>query len=683
MNSNSQLELKNSSFCVRFDPGTGGVTQLLLQGDPHGMNWAQGEAQWGTPAPIPSAVHVSSDNSKSTCDGYSVRQVSLSNGCLCAVYQSNLVTVTALRDFSPNGNFRERYTILNHTAAPVFLPRGSFGIYTTFNDNYQDIQTCLTQRCHTHLWCGGQVSYVCALRMSGQSPHLGLMLTQGSLEGYSVVRQEEKSSNDRGDFILCPGLLVLAPGESTQLEWELFPHEGREDFYRILMQNPRMIRIQAEHYTLFPGEPLRLRVQCASPVRQAQVRALGRDIPFTILKDTLLVDAALPQLRGEVPIHITVNGISTWLRVNFCPEYPHLLDTRTRYIGENQQFHGKGSSLDGAYLIYDTRERHQYYNAQFADHNAGRERLAMGAVMARRLQHRPDDALYASLMEYAAFVERELFDPLTGVVYNDARRDNSWHRNYNYPWVAAFFIELYHLTGEKSYLCKMALCMKGYYRHGGADFYAICMPMVDSIQALRQEGMEKLAGELLSLYREHGGHILKNSIFFPAHEVAYEQSIVTPALAILLQLYELTGEEAYWQEIQRQMPLLEAFAFTQPDCHLHEIAIRHWDGYWFGKRMQYGDTFPHYWSVLSADVFARYARLQKGADCTDYDRRAQEILRGNLCLFFEDGGASCAYLYPIQVNGRQGEYYDEWANDQDWALYYADKWLNEAQDKQL
>lgn len=144
MNQNSQLELKNSSFCVRFDPATGGVTHLFLQADPHGMNWAQGEAQWGTPAPIPSAVHVSSDNSQSSCDGYGVRQVSFRDGCLRAVYQSNLVTVTALRDFSPNGNFRERYTIQNHTAAPVFLPRGSFGIYTTFNDNYQDIQTCLT-----------------------------------------------------------------------------------------------------------------------------------------------------------------------------------------------------------------------------------------------------------------------------------------------------------------------------------------------------------------------------------------------------------------------------------------------------------------------------------------------------------------------------------------------------------
>ena len=100
MNQNSQLELKNSSFCVRFDPATGGVTHLFLQADSHGMNWAQGEAQWGTPAPIPSAVHVSSDNSQSSCDGYSVRQVSFRDGCLRAVYQSNLVTVTALRDFS-------------------------------------------------------------------------------------------------------------------------------------------------------------------------------------------------------------------------------------------------------------------------------------------------------------------------------------------------------------------------------------------------------------------------------------------------------------------------------------------------------------------------------------------------------------------------------------------------------
>lgn len=51
-------------------------------------------------------------------------------------------------------------------------------------------------------------------------------------------------------------------------------------------------------------------------------------------------------------------------------------------------------------------------------------------------------------------------------------------------------------------------------------------------------------------------------------------------------------------------------------------------------------------------------------------RRAENIVRNNLCLFFEDGKASCAYIYPNRVNGVKAGFYDPYANDQDWALVY-------------
>lgn len=53
-----------------------------------------------------------------------------------------------------------------------------------------------------------------------------------------------------------------------------------------------------------------------------------------------------------------------------------------------------------------------------------------------------------------------------------------------------------------------------------------------------------------------------------------------------------------------------------------------------------------------------------------YKRRAENIVRNNLCLFFEDGKASCAYIYPNRVNGVKAGFYDPYANDQDWALVY-------------
>ena len=79
----------------------------------------------------------------------------------------------------------------------------------------------------------------------------------------------------------------------------------------------------------------------------------------------------------------------------------------------------EGSALDGAYLIYDSEEDALYYSHK-ADHNGGRERLAMGIIMAQYLKRHPEDAkCMESLNAYERYVYRELYDENTGVVYND------------------------------------------------------------------------------------------------------------------------------------------------------------------------------------------------------------------------------------------------------------------------
>ena len=42
---------------------------------------------------------------------------------------------------------------------------------------------------------------------------------------------------------------------------------------------------------------------------------------------------------------------------------------------------------------------------------------------------------------------------------------------------------------------------------------------------------------------------------------------------------------------------------------MYENAVRHWDGYWFGKYKNLGDTFPHYWSSLSGVAFREYEKI--------------------------------------------------------------------------
>ena len=50
--------------------------------------------------------------------------------------------------------------------------------------------------------------------------------------------------------------------------------------------------------------------------------------------------------------------------------------------------------------------------------------------------------------------------------------------------------------------------------------------------------------------------------------------------------------------------------------------------------------------------------------------KAYRGARNLLSLFRPDGSASNCYVYPFSVNGVRCEYYDEYANDQDGALYY-------------
>jgi hypothetical protein len=66
-------------------------------------------------------------------------------------------------------------------------------------------------------------------------------------------------------------------------------------------------------------------------------------------------------------------------------------------------------------------------------------------------------------------------------------------------------------------------------------------------------------------------------------------------------------------------------------------------------------------------VFELYAEITGDAS---YFKRAEDSRRGVLPLFFPDGTASCAYVFPFSVNGIRASFYDPYANDQDWGLYF-------------
>ena len=152
-------------------------------------------------------------------------------------------------------------------AHPYFTNAGSIGVSFPLQDRYTDSVTCRDYRCHAHVFCGENTSYIMALRMGGAAPHLGMVLTKGSLSAYSIERDLKLQSNDRGCFWLHPSAQEFAPGDTMTLEWKVFPHQGREDFREKLRAFSQVILVDAEQYVIYPGETSKVTIE---PVFQAE-----------------------------------------------------------------------------------------------------------------------------------------------------------------------------------------------------------------------------------------------------------------------------------------------------------------------------------------------------------------------------------------------------------------------------
>lgn len=603
---------------------------LIHPNDPYKMNWIEGEHEWG-------------------------EVISLA-GITCNKEQYK----------KEDGLVREKYTFTNTTDFDIFIKSGDLGIYTPFSDKYESSNVCMTNRCHTHIWCGLNSTYIMALRMGGEAPHLGLILTEGSIETYSVTRDIKKSSNDRGDFILHPAPIHLSPNESFTIEWDLFWHEGKEDFQNIISNYKNYIIVNANRYTLYKGERVDLTISAHS-TKNITIICNNKSVDFIRRDENSIQINYVANDIGEHNYHINIDGYKTKASIIVLPTLNEFAKSRCHFIASKQQFFTANSPLDGAYLIYDNEENRMFYNHK-NDYNGGRERIGMGILIAKYLQINTDKLLMDSLNRYIDYVCRELFDSNTGMVFNDIKHNNDWFRLYNFPWMTVFFIELFKLTNKKEYLYNGVKAMNSYYKHGGLSFYPIELPMYEIFTLLRKDEEYTIAEQLMVHFREHTDFIIRTGTSYPSSEVNYEQSIVAPAANCLLQMYQITGEHTYLEEAKKQLDILDLFNGMAPDYHLYETAIRHWDGYWFGKYRLFGDTFPHYWSALTGNAFYEYYKITKEET---YFEKAIHSIRGTLNLIMPDGSASCARIYPLTVNGERANLYDPWANDQDWGLYFA------------
>ena len=529
----------------------------------------------------------------------------------------------------------ETLVITNISDGPVNLWGATVSL--PFNDNYPDAKECVKRRCNAHLWPFGSAAWVCCMRMGGEAPHLGWMLTKGVFDGYEVDLRGRDfgSSNFRGVFSFRIPETALAAGEALTLEWRLFSHTGWDDFF-------------------------------------AQLAKRGS---FAPRRDSYVIeDPARPGKRIE---RIEKDGRWTRVETLAISNFRDFIFRRLDFILDHQQYDAPGDIRDGAFLPYDNETGEQFRDWEQKRHrydfDEGRERIGMGVALAEAIRDHGYDNLKAlpALKKYACFIRTALQDGNYKTMSEVLRPK---HRIYNYAWAARFYFDMYDITGDEQYLENGYQTAKATFREGGHNFYLIDMPVRQSIDRLRRAGRGTDAESLLADYREMAANIMAYGLETPKSEVNYEQSIIAPAANFLCEMYLVTKEEKYRKGVEELLPAVEAFNGRQSSWHLNDVAIRHWDGYWFGKRECFGDTFPHYWSCITADLFGNWA---EATGDQSYRRRASEICKANLGLFTEAGRGGAAYIYPDMINGKEGRYLDPMANDQDWALAFASRWMKE------
>mgnify|MGYP002310058103 CR=1 FL=1 len=151
------------------------------------------------------------------------------------------------RTASTEGKITEKYIFVNNRNWEYFPQKGEIGIAVPFSDNYTAAEICMRERCHAHIRCGESQSYIAGIRMGGEKPNLGLVLKEGKIECYSIIRNEKELSNDRGTIILNPKINNLKPEERIKMQkaWQInidasisstinLPYEATvEDVYNI------------------------------------------------------------------------------------------------------------------------------------------------------------------------------------------------------------------------------------------------------------------------------------------------------------------------------------------------------------------------------------------------------------------------------------------------------------------
>lgn len=384
-------------------------------------------------------------------------------------------------------------------------------------------------------------------------------------------RDETTLSNTRGVFLLHPVMPTLDPGEQSELEWTFFWHQGWDDFFRQCEDiSEQFVAFNASTYTITPGENSTIeisgaRINSGTTINgHTPTNCNGTKCSFTCSTNNVGEQALIVKTSKD-----GAEALNSTIFLNSIPSVEEVLSSRIKFITQYQQVDAPGTSLHGAFVPYDNQMEGQVLFDKRSDRNAGRERVGMGILIARWLRRNADEAVSASFKEYYSYVCTQLQDE-TGYVLNGP--GNRGKRLYNWPWVmqlhvvtSALNITLSDAVDDLKPFERFMLTLESFYAEGGAELYAIGLPIYEGLRALNASGDTSAYDRALSLFQQHGQQIMGRGLDYPAFEVNFEQSIVAPAAVMLLELYRWTGDKKWLTAAELQLETLLRFSGKQPD----------------------------------------------------------------------------------------------------------------------
>lgn len=559
----------------------------------------------------------------------------------------------------------ESYTLRNTAERTVTV--GSLAVSTPWRDLYTSATDSLERACHAHVWTGGSWAWVLAEPMDGAGPLLGLILRSGELWSYSIEsRNVGTGSNVRGHVLLNvtdrarnaaanggqPSYRI-EPGEALGWRWEVGFHPDRAAFLAATDPPARLTAFCAE-----AGRPIVFHVNRGMVAEVAGVTHRPDDAGAISL-----VGAG----RGERHVDLTGPGIRARTALLWTDPLPSLVRRRVSAVLRRH----RDPSADGlrrfAFVALDSESGLPVHAPDWPDTSDGAERVGMAVLVqqARRLGWMDAAVADPALAGYAEFARTHLVRA-DGTVLRGSLGPYDGSRLYDYPWLAHFFADHYAMFGNDADLAVAVAILTRLADRGGTHFLSIGWAEATArVAALLIGAGRRQEGDAIEEpLRRSAAWFAAQGTDLPAHEVNYEQTVVAPLVSLLARYGDL-DDEAHHAALGRAVCWLTAFGGPQPHVRLNSVPIRHWDGYWFGRERMWGDTFPHYWSIVTAVALAALPAEMQTDALRDHAARIRDAVLVDVA---GSDTPTCAFVFPSCVDGRPGFRPDPISNDQDWAL---------------